>query len=51
VPNYTLSDVRAIHDLPLPDLLLRAQQVHREHHRPNEVQLCSLAVGEDRRLP
>ena len=42
MPSYTLSDVRAIHDLPLPDLLLRAQQVHREHHRPNEVQLCSL---------
>jgi biotin synthase len=42
VPNYSVSDVRAIHDLPLPDLLLRAQQVHREHHRPNEVQLCSL---------
>jgi biotin synthase len=42
VPKYTLSDVRAIHDLPLPELLFRAQQVHREHHRPNEVQLCSL---------
>jgi biotin synthase len=42
VPSYSLSDVRAIHDLPLPDLLLRAQQIHREHHRPNEVQLCSL---------
>jgi biotin synthase len=42
VPNYTLADVRAIHDLPLPELLFRAQQVHREHHRPNEVQLCSL---------
>ena len=42
MPSYTLSDVRAIHDLPLPDLLFRAQQVHREHHRPNEVQLCSL---------
>jgi len=42
VPKYSVSDVRAIHDLPLPDLLLRAQQVHREHHRPNEVQLCSL---------
>jgi biotin synthase len=42
VPSYSISDVRAIHDLPLPDLLLRAQQIHREHHRPNEVQLCSL---------
>ena len=42
MPKFSISDVRAIHDLPLPDLLLRAQQVHREHHRPNEVQLCSL---------
>ncbi len=40
--TYSVSDVRAIHDLPFPDLVLRAQQVHREHHRPNEVQLCSL---------
>ena len=42
MPSYSISDVRAIHDLPLPDLVLRAQQIHREHHRPNEVQLCSL---------
>jgi biotin synthase len=42
VPNYSPADLRAIYDLPLPDLIFRAQQVHREHHRPNEVQLCSL---------
>jgi biotin synthase len=42
VPKFTVADIRAIHDLPLPDLLFRAQQIHREHHRPNEVQLCSL---------
>jgi biotin synthase len=42
VPKYSPSDLRAIHDLPLPDLVLRAQLVHREHHQPNEVQLCSL---------
>jgi biotin synthase len=42
VPKFTVADIRAIHDLPLPDLLFRAQQSHREHHRPNEVQLCSL---------
>jgi biotin synthase len=42
VPKYSATDLRAIHDLPLPDLVFRAQQVHREHHRPNEVQLCSL---------
>jgi biotin synthase len=38
----TLKAVRAIHDLPLPDLILRAQTVHREHHPADEVQLCSL---------
>jgi biotin synthase len=42
VPKYSPSDLRAIHDLPLPDLVLRAQLVHREHHQPTEVQLCSL---------
>jgi biotin synthase len=40
--DYTPKDVRAIHDLPIPDLLLRAQLVHREHHPAGEVQLCSL---------
>lgn len=41
-PKYSVSDLRAIHDLSLPDLIFRAQGVHREHHKPNEVQLCSL---------
>ena len=40
--DYTLAEVRAIHDLPLPELMLRAQTVHREHHPADEVQLCSL---------
>jgi biotin synthase len=40
--DHTLKAVRAIHDLPLPDLILRAQTVHREHHPAGEVQLCSL---------
>jgi biotin synthase len=40
--EYTLKAVRAIHDLPVPDLILRAQTVHREHHAAGEVQLCSL---------
>jgi biotin synthase len=41
-PRHTIADVRAIHDLPIPDLLLRAQLVHREHHAANDVQLCAL---------
>lgn len=42
MPKYSVADVRAIHDLPLPDLVFRAQEVHRKHHKPNEVQLCTL---------
>ena len=40
--QYTLAEVRAIHELPIPDLVMRAQLVHREHHTGGEVQLCSL---------
>jgi biotin synthase len=39
---HTLSSVREIYDTPIPDLLLRAQLVHREHHAANDVQLCAL---------
>jgi biotin synthase len=38
----TLAEVRAIHDLPLPELLFRAHTVHRKHHQADEVQLCTL---------
>src|SRR5438874_1959456 len=38
----TLQEVRAIHDLPLPELLFRAHAVHRQHHAADEVQLCTL---------
>ncbi|HET6148720.1 MAG TPA: biotin synthase BioB [Polyangia bacterium] len=40
--DFTLAEIRAIHDLPLPELIWRAQQVHRQHHASGEVQLCSL---------
>jgi biotin synthase len=40
--DWTIAEIRAIHDLPLPQLMLRAQTVHQEHHQPEEVQLCSL---------
>ena len=38
----TLQEVRAIHDLPLLELIHRAQSVHREQFGDNKVQLCSL---------
>jgi biotin synthase len=39
---YSLSDVKAIYGLPFPDLLFRAQEIHRQHHKSGDVQLCSL---------
>jgi biotin synthase len=42
VPKYTVAELRAIHDLPIPELIFQAQQAHRQHHQPSEVQLCSL---------
>jgi len=40
--DWTLPEVRAVHDLPLFELVDRARAVHREHQPANEVQLCSL---------
>jgi biotin synthase len=40
--DWTLAEVRAIHDLPALDLVHRAQTVHREHFGEHKVQLCSL---------
>ncbi len=39
---WTTADVMALFELPFNDLLFRAQQVHREHHEPNTVQLSTL---------
>lgn len=35
-------EIGAIHDLPLPELVFRAQLAHRRHHDPTRVQLCTL---------
>ena len=40
--DWTLGEIEAIYTAPLPDLIVRAQLVHRAHHRPNEVQGCVL---------
>ena len=41
-PRWTVAAVEALFALPFSDLLFRAQQVHREHHAPNAVQLSTL---------
>ena len=38
----TLTDIQALYDLPFPELLFRAQEVHRAHHDPAAIQLCTL---------
>lgn len=40
--KWTVSQVEALYQMPLMDLLYRAQQVHRENFDPNEVQRSTL---------
>jgi biotin synthase len=40
--DWTLDEVRALHDLPLLELVYRAQTVHRMAFGEHRVQLCSL---------
>jgi biotin synthase len=40
--NWSRSEIRNIFNAPLPELIFQAQSVHREFHRPEEVQLCRL---------
>src|SRR5262245_22006567 len=40
--DWTLAEVRALHDLPLFELVDRARAVHTRFHPKQEVQLCTL---------
>jgi biotin synthase len=40
--DWALAEVRAIHDLPLFELVDRSRAVHVANHRASEVQLCTL---------
>ncbi|MDP9113349.1 MAG: biotin synthase BioB [Acidobacteriota bacterium] len=40
--NWTVAEIEAIYTASLPDLIFRAQAVHRGHHRTDEVQGCVL---------
>ncbi len=40
--DWTAETLRAIHDLPLTELLFQAQSIHRQHHDPATVQRCTL---------
>ncbi len=40
--DWTRAQIRAIYELPLTELLFRAQSVHRAFHKPGEIQMCRL---------
>jgi biotin synthase len=40
--DWSVEEIADIYAAPLPDLLFRAQSIHRRYHRPNEVQGCML---------
>lgn len=40
--DWTSEEIDLIYNLPLPDLLYQAQQIHRQYHDPQKVQLCTL---------
>jgi biotin synthase len=40
--DWTRGEVAALFDLPFTELVFRAAEVHRGHHAPAEVQLCTL---------
>src|SRR5271165_2418814 len=40
--DWTRTEVRALFELPFPELLFRAQSIHRAHFDPREVQISTL---------
>ena len=40
--DWTREEIAALFDLPFTELVFRAAEAHRAHHRANEVQLCTL---------
>ncbi|KAH7923996.1 biotin synthase [Leucogyrophana mollusca] len=40
--NWTRPEIQQIYDGPLLDLIFRAGGVHRQHHDPSKIQLCTL---------
>ncbi len=40
--DWTLAEIEALYSAPLPDLIFRAQSIHRRHHHSAQVQGCVL---------
>ncbi len=42
IKSYSLEEVRELYNRPLLDLVYEAASVHRENHKANEMQMCTL---------
>lgn len=40
--DWTVEEIKAVYDMPLLELIVRAASVHRQHHDTGEVQVCTL---------
>ena len=40
--DWSVAEIAGVYTASFPDLVFRAQSIHRLHHRPNEVQGCAL---------
>jgi len=40
--DWTRAELRALFDLPFPDLIFHAQRIHRQNFDPREVQISTL---------
>jgi biotin synthase len=38
-----LETIQELYKLPLPELVFRAQSIHRQNHNPNKIQFCTLS--------
>ncbi|SPZ02584.1 biotin synthase [Proteus mirabilis] len=48
--RWTLKEARALFDMPFLDLVFQAQQVHRQHFDPSQIQVSTLLSIKNRRL-
>ncbi|SRR6266550_1000483 len=49
--NWKREEIQEIYDSPLLDLVYRASSIHREHHDPSKIQLCTLMNIKSMTLP
>ena len=49
--DWSDATIAEIYNLPLPELIFRAQSVHRRHHDPTKVQMCTLLSIKTGRCP